>query len=389
MVKNKQLFLFLLISSIGSWLFWLALGPYISTNFNGSSDLGLMGLIRQLSLFIGVILGTTILDAKHDLKQAILTEFLTVIIGLFILLSILNSLNLYIIFVLSGARFFLSGCSFMFTFSSFSRALSSKGNSIIVHLLSTQGAVVFASIIGLLFFEDDKNTVILAICLDIISSLALVIYMNKTLNSSSERIVIPGLSSINAKIKDNWHRSATSIWKKELYPWNILYLFSMFGISGLAVISDEVGDGFSNSLNIQGFSVAILFYGVSLWLTGYIFIKKELYSKKDFFASLMILLFAATFNIQGHENIAFVLYVLAFGFILNGLNKKIITMVDVGEVGHLRGSLGFYLTTIFALMEYIYGSMLLPNLGIRGVGEFQFISCVLMLIFLGISNVKK
>jgi hypothetical protein len=156
MVKNKQLFMFLLISSIGSWLFWLALGPFISTNFNGSSDLGVMGLIRQLSLFVGVIFGTTILDTKNDLKQAIITELLTVVIGIVILISFSSVINIHLLFALAGIRFFLSGCSFMFTFSSFSKALSSKGNSIIIHLLSTQGAVVFASFIGLLIFKDNK-----------------------------------------------------------------------------------------------------------------------------------------------------------------------------------------------------------------------------------------
>jgi hypothetical protein len=213
--------------------------------------------------------------------------------------------------------------------------------------------------------------------------------MKKVQHTSSENILLPNFSNIVLKIKDNWHRSVTSLWCKKLYPWNIYYILSMFGISGLAVISDEVGGGFSTSLDIQGFSVAILFYGISLWLTGYIFIKKELYTKKDFLLSVSALFVCSILNIYGHKEFGFVAYVLAFGFILNGLNKKIITLVNSDEIGHLRGSLGFYLTTIFALMEYIYGNIFLPQLGIKGIGEFQLSICIIMIIFVGVFSVKK
>lgn len=388
-VNKKSMFLFLLISSIGSWLFWLALGPFVSGNFNGSSDLGTIGLIRQLSIFIGVMIGTATLDSENDLKQAIFVELLTVFVGAFVIISLSWNIGKYALFGYASVRFLLSGSSFIYTFSTFTKSLENKGNGIIAHLLSTQGAVVFASFIGVLILGNSKESLFLAISIDIVSSVLLIILMINFLRKGGDKLKLPNIGKFIGKISSNIHKSVTAIWLPSLFPWNLYYVLSMFLISGLAVLSDKFGSKLTLGLNLQGFSTAILLYGISLWLTGFMYIKKTKYTNADFFVGALLGLFAGLLNINGFYEVGFLLYLVCFGLLLNGLNKKIISSCSQEESGYVRGSLGFYLTTIFAFMEYMYGNFILINFEASGIGYFQIFAGLLLIVLVSFFSVRK
>lgn len=384
------LFLFGLLSSIGTSCMWLSLGPFSQT-IGGLGEAGTLGMIRQLMFLAGALISGPWADRGRPLRKCLYLEIAQVFVGLSLFLAFqmdfeVDAMQLE---VWSALRFFLGGGAFVTGFKIFGKAGSSLGNSSITHLLTTQGSVLFGALLSIFAPTWSSHAFNFALQVDILTSLLLVIVLIRLLNGSYDEAVEPSKGNTSSSVLT----AMTGFWNFEFRTWSIFQLVFLVGASGFVVTALYVSSR-QHLLSYQtAYSTFSALYGLGLWVMGVIHLK----GKNPFFlgtVSIMgfilsgILLSFEGFVGQYGLIFGMLLYAFAMASLLHLTNKQILERALPSQSATIRSGMLFYLSCAFGLGEKVLGELLsVPN-GAFFVGGLRTLTGLALLAIFTL-NYKK
>lgn len=362
---------------------WFNLGPFY-TNINiGLASLGLVGMFRQISFIFGSIISGTFADIGRPLEKQFKCELL-ILINSILLFSLMNLKSEYTPMIIPYwviFRFFMAGISFVLGFKIISSQGKGQGNSSIVHLLTTQGATLFAPTIATGFSLTHDYSFHLAILLDMITSFAFVGFLYSKKDS---KIDIQLESGEKKNILKELYQTATKIWEAKYRTMMGYQIIALISFSCYVVFVMDLSlkqTHFDSSTAYPLFSVV---YGLALWIIGTI-VRKFDFNNQYLIIGPILLLFSAYnldwFYLNIYSMVSmFLIYVTAFWLILHSSNKAILDLAPENETGKVRASMVFYLATIFGLGEGLAGQMFQMGYGFDYVYSIRFFGAIGLLI---------
>lgn len=376
--------IFILISSIGTWVLWLSVAPNFSNVLKGYESMGNMGFLRQIALILGTIYGGYISDAYDSKKILFYSEILNILLALFLIFLVLtNAIVMHpnALYSWIGLRFFLSGIVFTSGYKIIGSLLNEWGNSSILHLMVTQGAILFGSLLIIFTSLTSLNTVYMSIIFDLFSSLLLVfsmLFMMKELKIENKH------DHATTTINDRFLFSLTYFWEPRIFPWNLIQLVFLIIFSGFSVQSYFYIKKLELINTEVAFSVITFFYGLTFWLTG-IFVTKIKNDKRLLFICYATFFINPLIKLLDLRQSFFIfceliVYIITLCSILHITNKKIMSLAESSKSGRTRSSQVFYLSAIFALGEYFLGILYLKGLAESLLIYLRFIGIILLFL---------
>jgi hypothetical protein len=378
---------FYLLNSIGSFVMWLVLGPYVSMQTQGMASMGHLGMVRQLAFIAGAVLGGSLADHGRPLRKQLVVEIIQFLSAIFLIFLIREESadNEWVFLSWSAIRFGFSGLSFVLGFKVLSQITNSLGNTSIVHLLLTQGATLFAPIIafGLPFISSQPLSV--ALSFDALSTLGYIIVLLKALGSSYD---VQCTSESPQTIFQRLRVSITAFWRPEFRPWNYLQLLMLLGLSGYAVISLQTAEHQSLLPVNSAYALCSLTYGFALWITSIWIKRAESLKMPIALGSLSLAISGAIYIGKAPEQFAlassYVFYVFGFWLLLHGTNKGLLSCANPLVAGEVRASMVFYLSVIFGLGESAFGTAIQSGYGTFTLATLRIGASLLLLLILSL-----
>ncbi|MCB1197654.1 MAG: hypothetical protein KDK51_04715 [Deltaproteobacteria bacterium] len=385
---NSLLF-FAFINSVGVITMWIMLAPYYSSVTGGLSAFGIIIMVRQFSGILGNIFGGTIADhgsikAKHFWCE------LSVVLSAILFATIffiheeiaIKALPLWVFF-----RFSIATISSVIFYKLLTVYSSKKGESSIVQMMVSQGAVIIAPILAIIFPILWEKSFFIALIFDIVTSIT---YIAVLLNSPP---VDEKMDSAKRKLQPLYIQmiqTATAMFSKKLYPWNVIQILLLIGLGGFLVFVLNISHTQKIIPADIFFPVMSVFYGFSLWANGYI-AKKTKKPINLFTVSIIgLTLSGGILLIDGlvFQLISFFIYVEFLWLALHLSNKILLDRAPKKNIGQINGSRALYLGLIFGITELIYGQLFDINQGITAMSYTRIVCGVGIILLLFTKNGK-
>lgn len=382
-MANKILFCSL-ISSIGIWTLHLSLISQISKGVFGLViTVGIYAFIRQLSSIAGSVFFGNLADNFNPYKLFFSSELLQFLLSTLLLVVFYfgENINQWFLSVWCAIRFLISGAAFVISFKVVSLQRNEHEKSSVLHLLSTQGAGVFASLFILLTEYLGFPNLMTAIIFDSVSSLLLLHVIKPTLKNDYK--TKNSSVNINLLLSNSFFAIFKGKRKSNSYI-QILYLLNATGVIFITSRLSSILDYYTVNFYV---GVVHFTYGVLLWLFGVIVsrlnsTKLSIYISTFFFMSYaLIAYFSFVYNIPALEVSSFVLFIIALTLGLHSTNRYVLSQFEVSQSASVRSSMVFYLGIIFAVGEIINEQMyyIYNNLSLVYVSKI-IISLILLFV---------
>lgn len=373
-----------LLNSIGSVLMWIMLGPHVVAQGGGINTLGHLGMVRQLSFIAGAILGGSLADRGRPVRKQLIVEcvqLVTTVALLWILeADAREQEGTYLAW--STLRFGMSGMSFVLGFRILAQSTRQLGNASILHLLVTQGANLLAPLIALTLPLISHRPLHLALSIDGLTTAAYALVLLRARGGSLDLMLEGQHSSLGQRIGV----AVSSFWDAKLRPWNFLQLLLLVAMSGYAVISLETARRQTHVSVELGYALCSFTYGVALWTTSIWLTHIKSFRRPILLGTCLLALAGAAFLFESTPPLllvgAYLSYVFGFWITLHSSNKAILSIVPIEKAGVVRSSMVFYLSVIFGIGEFFFGSAFGLGHGAVFTAGLRLGTAALLLIFL-------
>lgn len=354
MTKEKFLILFVAstINSTGSWVLWLMFGPYATSHYE-LYGLGVLAALRQLGFLVGSFFFADVADRSKNLKKSTLLVIVTqLIVGMALLFYsyfvLKPSIAFFILWI--TLRFFLSSIEFLFVFKLMGQYPVGWGKSSILHLLTTQGATVFGSIIVLGLSTIRVASMSVAILFDLLTSVVMllcIIFIKPEVSTIASRGV-----SLKTRLVTN----VNIFWQKKFYPWNIIQVLLLLSCSGLVVNMMAVSQ--NSLISEKTYSGLQLGYGIAFWVTGFLSLQKFTSRHTIPTSIVLCIIFSLMDNYLSDvfgKYVVISLHIISMGLIVHSTNKAISDLSDDENSSKIRSASIVYLSLLFSFGEWVFG----------------------------------
>lgn len=373
----KILFTLTLLNSIGGNALWLSAGPFLSNKTQGIGFIGLIAASRQISFLFGSILGGIHADSSSPLRRYFAAELGMLCLSLGLLYSLDNpEASIFIIW--ACLRFFLSGYASNLSFKVFGECLKSWSWGNTVSLLFIQGSFFFSAILALVYPHILKNYFLMAVIVDLVTSLILVIFLRFAFQSSLDiRYSLPRRS-----FRDDLSDSMMSSFSRETKDISIIRTALLVATSGMLIFSIQLSKVVMGQDYKNFFFLFFLIYGSNAWAASLI-LKKLNNNKLILKLSLYTLIFSCLIfliNSGAFIYIGVFFFTLAYWLGVLSSNQLVLQNANSMNSGKISSSLIFQISIIFGIGELLYG-LFGEQISISTSIHFRIIITIMALIY--------
>ena len=370
MNSNHQKFLvpLLFLNACGAWVSWLSLGPLLLKHSSSLIAFGGFALIRQFCSFLGTLLGEAYSSKIDRVGFNLLIEAALVILNLIAFVGICfvwEDLDIIGVLAWGSLRYLMGGVTVVSVY----RLLIANANqsrSLVVQLGISQGSVLVGAALALaVSYADLKTSVLIALVLDMTSSLALIAYMRRLrLGAIVDRDEV-GFGP----------RIANAISSFFLYTNKYAILGFIFGLVGISAVPTTFLYFSSKSESVLGTYSALNMFNGGCLLCLSVIASKAGYRDYIFkvFGLGVIATFIVTFILLAFDSMSYGLCALSLGAtsVLIAIHYLAIEKVAEGQAQAFRSSMALVLTIVFGVSEVVTSKLFDLN-GMRVVLVAKF-----------------
>lgn len=359
------------LNAAGSWLSWLALGPFLTVVSESIVAFGIIALIRQIWSLGGTLAGD-LFHSTDPLKNNIWAESLLFALNAIAFIVILNfpgeTTALWAPYW-AACRYFIGGLSIVYSFQLLMQ-VSNKESSIVGQLAINQGSIIIAGLAAFLLARFGTGVSLpIAIGVDLLTSGIYLIWLHTRKQMEFEKVPI--------RLNKNLLQAFTKVFTELKTPITIGFFGGLVALSGLPSILLYFAMKKSN-LN-SWFSIYNLSLGASLIIFSLLIQRirshEILFSKISALSVITILAYYLIF--RDEIFFPFTLIVTSAFFLLI-LHRQVIGSVPADVAASTRASMVVYLNIIFGLSELLFCWLIQNNqfplvVGLKAVGIAVFL----------------
>lgn len=385
----KMTFGAVLLASLGSTVLWLLLVPAFQIQTGSNSLVGFLGMERQVLGVLGAMIVGVWADGVGTVKKFRIVQLLQLILacGFLIVLLTEGSPGTEFVLIWTAFRFALVGAISILAFKLFADASGSQARGAILQMVtSPQGAMVIASIVCALIPIWVSESLIAALGFDIVASILVLALLRGRAKTEQP---IDGIKI--GQVAVGMRAAVIEYWGRSLWPWNLLQLVFLVGLSGMLVYASVVARAQDLLPAAVVFPAAWFFYGLAFWLTAPLLKTPQRTALwcRIMLAVLLLcgvlgILFAGT-NPNG-QMLIYIALTFVNAFWIHFTNTKIIERAPRARISQIRAGMVLYLGVVFGVGEQLVGLLLSLSWGLSGFALLHLLAAIALYAMLRFAN---